>query len=101
MDETPLDMQSKGKGPLQEGYMWTMCGREKAPYLFYRFFKDRKHQNVVTLLGDYTGLLHSDKYDAYLKQAKKAGIIWCPCWAHIRRKFVEAETKDLSSETGS
>jgi len=94
IDETPLDMQSKGKGSLHQGYMWTMCGGEKAPYLFYRFFKDRKHQNVETLLGNYTGLLHSDKYEAYLKQAKKKGIVWCPCWAHVRRKFVEAETKD-------
>jgi len=94
IDETPLDMQSKGKGSLHQGYMWTMCGGEKSPYTFYRFFKDRKHQNVETLLGNYTGLLHSDKYEAYLKQAKKKGIIWCPCWAHVRRKFVEAETKD-------
>ena len=94
MDETPLDMQSKGKGSLHQGYMWTMCGGEKAPYLLYRFFKDRKHRNVETLLGGYTGLLHTDKYEAYLKQAKKEGVIWCPCWAHVRRKFIEAETKD-------
>ncbi len=30
--------------------------------------------------------------DAYLANAKK--IIWCPCWAHIRRKFFEAESGD-------
>ena len=78
IDETPLDMQSKGKGSLHQGYMWTMCGGEKAPYLFYRFFKDRKHQNVETLLGNYTGLLHSDKYEAYLKQAKKKGSSGVP-----------------------
>jgi hypothetical protein len=94
MDETTLDMQSKGKGSLHQGYMWTMCGGKKAPYLFYQFFKNRKHENAETLLGNYTGLLHSDKYEAYVKQAKKQGIIWCPCYAHIRRKFIEAEAKD-------
>ena len=92
MDETPLDMQSKGKGSLHQGYMWVMCGGEKAPYQFYHFFKDRKHQNAETLLKDYTGLLHSDNYGAYPKQAEKKSIVWCPCWSHIRRKFIEAQT---------
>lgn len=94
MDETPVKLQEKGKGSLHTGFMWVMCGGEKAPYQFYRFFKDRKHQNAETLLGDYTGLLHSDNYGAYPKQAEKKNIVWCPCWSHIRRKFIEAATGD-------
>jgi transposase len=94
MDETPLDLQEKGKGSLHQGYMWVMCGGEKAPYQLYRFFRDRKHQNAETLLKDYTGLLHSDNYGAYPKQAEKKTITWQPCWSHIRRKFFEAQTGD-------
>lgn len=94
IDETPVDLQEKGKGSLHQGYMWVMCGGDKAPYQYYRFFKDRKHQNAETLLQNYQGLLHSDSYGAYHKQAKKEEIIWLPCWAHIRRKFFEAETND-------
>lgn len=94
MDETPLGLQQKGKGSLHQGYMWVMCGGEKAPYQFYRFFKDRKHQNVETLLKEYSGLLHSDNYGAYPKQAGKENIIWQPCFSHIRRKFFEAESAD-------
>ena len=36
--------------------------------------------------------LHSDKYGAYEKMGKQEGIVWAPCWAHIRRKFFEAES---------
>jgi hypothetical protein len=36
----------------------------------------------------------SDKYGAYLQLAKQKQITWCPCWAHIRRKFFEAEAGD-------
>lgn len=98
MDETPLDLQEKGKGSLHQGYMWVMCGGEKAPYQYYRFFKDRKHQNAETLLKNYKGLLHSDSYGAYHKQAEKNGIVWLPCWSHIRRKFFEATTGDSCRE---
>ena len=46
------------------------------------------------LLKGYHGVLHSDKYGAYESLANKKQLIWCPCWAHIRRKFIEAENGD-------
>ena len=39
-------------------------------------------------------MLHSDKYAAYEKLARREEIVWCPCMAHVRRKFVEAEGGD-------
>lgn len=41
-------------------------------------------------------MLHSDKYGAYESLANQKKIIWCPCWAHIRRKFFDAENGDPS-----
>ena len=38
--------------------------------------------------------LHSDKYGAYEELAKKEKVTWCPCWAHIRRYFLEAKGGD-------
>jgi hypothetical protein len=46
------------------------------------------------LLKEYEGVLHSDKYGAYETLAQRKTICWCPCWAHIRRKFFEADTGD-------
>jgi hypothetical protein len=48
----------------------------------------------MQMLQGYDGVLHSDKYGAYETLAQKKQIVWCPCWAHIRRKFFEAEGGD-------
>ena len=50
--------------------------------------------NAADMLKEYHGVLHSDKYGAYEALANKKQLIWCPCWSHIRRKFIEAETGD-------
>ncbi len=41
------------------------------------------------------GVVHSDKYGAYETLANHKKFIWSPCWAHIRRNFVEAEGGEL------
>ena len=34
------------------------------------------------------------KHGVYETLAQKDGFVWCPCMAHVRRKFVEAEGGD-------
>ena len=96
IDETPIGLQDPGKGKLKQAYMWVLVGgKERAPpYRIYNFFTNRKHDNANAILDGYKGVLHSDKYGAYEKIGKKEYITWCPCWAHIRRKFFEAESGD-------
>jgi transposase len=96
VDETSVRLQVKGKGKLQKAYMWILVGGEGAdpPYQLYGFYPNRKHKNAEDLLRGFKGSMHSDKYGAYEELAKQDGIIWHPCWAHIRRKFVEAESGD-------
>jgi transposase len=53
-----------------------------------------QNDNVLDILKDYRGGLHSDKFAAYQKLAERKVITWFPCWSHIRRKFFEAETGD-------
>lgn len=64
------------------------------PMRIYAFYEDRKHVNIVDLLKDYKGVLHSDKYGGYEKLANKKQFIWDPCWSHIRRNFFEAQAGD-------
>jgi transposase len=95
-DETPLNMLSPGKGKVQKTYMWVLAGGkgEEPVYRIYDFQTNRKHENAENMLEGYNGILHSDKYGAYKSLASQKKITWCPCWAHIRRKFVDAETGD-------
>ena len=93
VDETPitfLDEKSK------QGYAWTICGGKSAdpPYRIYFFSENRKHKNILEVLENYNGILHSDKYGAYVTLAEKKQITWCPCMVHIRRKFLESSTGD-------
>jgi len=96
-DETPIDLLKPGKGKTHQGYMWVVAGGKGAspPYRTYHFRPNRRHCHIGDLLGNYNGVLHSDKYGAYEKLAKEKKIIWCPCFAHVRRKFVEAESGDI------
>jgi transposase len=95
-DETPILMQIDDKGRCQTAYMWTYVGGGGAdpPYRYYQFRTNRNHEHALATLKGYQGLLHSDKYGVYEVLAQKDGIVWCPCMAHVRRKFVEAEGGD-------
>lgn len=95
-DETPIDMLDPGKGKTHQAYMWVLVGGKSVnpAYRIYDFCTDRSHYNAVKLLNGYGEVLHSDKYGAYEALANKKQFTWCPCWAHIRRKFIEAETGD-------
>ena len=95
IDESPVKLQAKDK--CKTAYMWVVVGgNESNPaYRVYDFRTNRCHDNVLDILQGYRGGLHADKYDAYVKLAHKNVITFFPCWAHIRRKFFDAESGDL------
>ena len=90
IDETPVDLQAKSK--CKTSYLWVMVGGKKdldPPYKIYHFRETREHKHGIELLQNYKGVIHSDKYGAYEKIAKKEDIEWAPCWGHVRRKFFD------------
>lgn len=101
VDETPVDELAPGKGKTDQGYVVTVVGglSLNPENRFYIYFPDRKHDNFYKLLAEYKGVLHSDKYGAYEQLAIKKHLTWCPCFSHIRRKFIEAEGSDPKLRT--
>lgn len=99
IDESPVDLFDSPK--MTSGYMWVLVGGVGAnpPYRFYQFYPDRRHSHAEAILGSYKGIIHSDKYGAYESYIRAHGNIWAPCWAHIRRKFFEAEMGDPALRT--
>lgn len=95
IDETHIKMLEKGKGEAHTATMWVMVGgcSKDPPYRVYHFRKNRRHCHAEHLLEGYLGMMHSDKYGAYKQLSQKKGILWCPCWAHVRRKFFEAKNE--------
>ena len=94
IDESPVKLLQKGK--CKQAYMWVVVGGNEAdpPYRIYEFKENRCHNNVLDILKDYRGGLHSDKYGAYQKLAEQQIIEWFPCYSHIRRNFFESEAGD-------
>lgn len=95
-DESPIRLQEKGQGRCKQAYMWVYAGGGGGdpPYRFFEFHRNRNHAHPEQTLKEFQGVLHSDKYGAYEKLAQRPTIRWCPCMAHVRRKFVEAESGD-------
>lgn len=89
-DETPVQvLKEEGKKPQTKSYMWLYRtgNDDKSPVILYNYQPSRNGDHAVTFLKDFKGYVHSDGYSGY---NKLSDIIRCGCWAHLRRKFVEA-----------
>ena len=89
-DETPVQvLKEDGKKPQTKSYMWLYRSGEdgKSPVILYDYQPSRNGDHAVAFLKDFKGYVHSDGFSGY---NKLEDIIRCGCWAHIRRKFVEA-----------
>ena len=96
-DETPVQvLKEDGKKPQTKSYMWLYrTGDDGKPaIILYDYQPSRSGDNAATYLKDFRGYVHSDGYSGY---NKLHGIIRCGCWAHLRRKFVEAIPKGKAS----
>ena len=94
VDETPvrfMDPDQK-KGKTTQGYLWVI-GKPGSDVVFdWRL--SRAHAEATSLLDGFEGVLQSDGYGAYESFAKQhEQVVRVACWAHARRKFVEAESE--------
>lgn len=81
------------KGPGKKWYAWTVAS---ADAVYHRILPSRSGATAQQVLGDYQGTVVVDGYAAYQTATKpgaqgpaKATLAFC--WAHVRRKFLEAE----------
>ena len=90
-DETPVRFNEpdQKKGKTTQGYL-CVIGKPGSDVVF-DWQLSRAHKRVTKLLTGFKGLLQSDGYEAYESLAKNDDAITrTACWAHVRRKFVEA-----------
>jgi len=91
-DETPvkvLELDRTGKEG--KGYMWLARGgppHRKA--VRYRFADGRGHEHPKVYLKGFSGYHQSDAYAAYDLAVEGTDIKLIGCWAHARRKFMDA-----------
>jgi transposase len=73
---------------------WWAWARATPDAVHYRILDSRSHEAARQVLDGYKGIVVADGYGAYeaLKKPGAGGAFTLAhCWAHVRRKFVEAE----------
>ena len=97
-DDTPARMLQPGKGKTKEVRMWIyeVANPNAPPYKVYAFSENHNYEHPLNFLKDFTGVIHADAFGAYVKIDRDIDtpIRWAACWAHGRRKFLEAEAGD-------
>lgn len=89
-DETELKVLKLAKqNGSNKGYMWLFrTGRYSGiPTVLYRYEPTRSGDTAKEFLRGFNGYLQTDGYTGYHKVSRVTHI---GCWAHARRKFVEA-----------
>jgi transposase len=77
------------KAGAKRWWAWSLA-REDA--VVYRILASRGQDAAREVFGDYRGIVIADGYGAYDALSRGSpGFVLAHCWAHVRRKFVEAE----------
>ena len=85
-DETPQPVLSKGRS--RRSYVWTFATQSLALFIHTK----TRNGNVATeLLAGTAGTFVADGYQGYNGAQRERSRLRAGCWAHARRKFVEAQ----------
>lgn len=98
-DETPVQvLHEPNHKNTSKSYMWVFTSGEcetKKKIRLYNYRPGRSGEFAQQFFAGYRGLLQTDAYTGYEKVPCKEHVF---CWAHVRRKFVDAMPKNLSPE---
>lgn len=90
-DETCVEYLDPGNGQTRQGYLWTFKRPGVDAFFVWRTSRGAGClHNIIP--ADFSGTLQCDGYGAYPAFANKreGKLTLAGCWAHVRRKFVEA-----------
>ncbi len=92
MDETTVQvLKEEGKTAQSKSYMWVRsAGPPGARMILFDYDPSRKASVPRRLLAGYEGALMVDGYEGYSSACQRQNLTRLGCWAHARRKFVEA-----------
>lgn len=85
-DESPVQLLK----PDRSAYAWLYLGDAANPYTLFDFTSGRGEEHPAKFLAGYRGFVHADGYAGY-NVIHGSGARHLGCWAHVRRKFVEAQ----------
>jgi transposase len=89
-DDTPIPVQDPDRDHCRTGRIWAYVSKGG---VVYDATEDRCRDGPLQFLKEFRGFLQCDAYAGYdeLFQQSRGAVVEVGCWAHARRKFVEAE----------
>ena len=88
-DDTIMPMLRTGH--CAKARVWVYVGDEAHPYNVFDFTLSRGRDGPKYFLKDYNQVLLADAYGGYDGVVAGNAIVRAGCWAHLRRKIVDAE----------
>ena len=94
VDESTLPVIDNEKHRAVKGYMWAVRDALAGSVYFHYDMGSRSGDTARKLIGGYRGAVQTDGYEVYESFENAPGKRMIGCWAHVRRKFVEALDED-------
>lgn len=94
MDETTVQvLKEEGRAATAKSYMWVqVAGPPDKPVVLYDYDPSRSREVPKRLLEGWQGdYLMVDGYAAYNEIGRRDSVTLLACWAHLRRKYIDAQ----------
>lgn len=101
-DETRVQvLKEPDREPSSQSWMWVQTGGPPGkPVILFDYSTNCSQEVPTRLLNGYCGYLMTDDYAGYNALGAQDGVERLGCWAHARRKFVEAQKVQPKGKTG-
>lgn len=103
MDETTVQvLDEPGKPPQSKSYMWVMTtpAHSATPVRYFHYAETRGQGVPLQLLDGFHGAIMLDGYTGYRAAVEQYQLDRLGCWAHARRRFIEAQKVQPKGKTG-
>ena len=90
-DDTTVPVQDDNRSKTKQGRLWVYVGDANHPLAFFDYTPTHSRAGPEQILRGFQGYLQADALPGYDQLYKDRKIREVGCWAHARRKFVEAK----------
>jgi transposase len=95
-DDTPVPVLDRQRSSTRTGRLWVYLGDAAHPQIVFDYTANRRRAGPESFLQGFSGYLQADAYGGYDGIYAGGEVIEVACWAHVRRKFYDAQTTDAS-----
>jgi transposase/uncharacterized coiled-coil protein SlyX len=90
-DDTRSRYAEVGRDTMPKGYFWVAIGNSTAPFTVFDFTTGHSaKEGPEPFFEGFQGYVHADGLKQYATLFARPGVWHVACWAHARRKFLDA-----------